>query len=199
LGPSGSGKSTLLYCLSGILTPDSGLIQFRDNPVNAAPDRERTRLRRESFGFVLQFGRLIADLTVAENVSLPLRLLGTRRREAERAAEEALGHVGLAAKAQCRTGTLSGGEQQRAAVVRALIHKPLVVFADEPTGSLDSSNGALIMQTLFDAACAGGSAVIVVTHNESLAAQCDRRMYLLDGRVNFTESRSIDATSLDRL
>lgn len=183
LGPSGSGKSTLLYCLAGILVPSSGTIGFDGAPLSTLDDRGRTLVRRQSFGFVLQFGRLMADLTVSENVSFPLRLLGVRRREAEARAAEALESVGLPGRGSQRTATLSGGEQQRAAVARALVHDPAVLFADEPTGALDSTNGTRVMDVLLEAARARGTAVLLVTHDESVAARADRQVRLGDGRV----------------
>ena len=181
LGPSGSGKSTLLYCLAGILVPSSGAVTFNGEVLSDQDDRARTLLRRRSFGFVLQFGRLMADLTVIENVSFPLRLLGERRSAAERTASVALEAVGLEGKGDQRAATLSGGEQQRAAVARALVHDPSVIFADEPTGALDSANGALVMDVLLGMAEERGSAVVLVTHDESVASRADRQVHLVDG------------------
>lgn len=183
LGPSGSGKSTLLYCLAGILVPTEGRVTFDGRALSEVGDKQRTLIRRRSFGFVLQFGRLMADLTAAENVSFPLRLLGTRRGPAEEAARAALETVGLGDKADRRAATLSGGEQQRAAVARALIHEPSVVFADEPTGALDSSNGAVVMDALLAMARVRGASVVLVTHDEAVAAAADRQVRLGDGRL----------------
>lgn len=181
LGPSGSGKSTLLYCLAGVLVPSAGSVLVGDLDLVTADDDTRTRARRETFGFVLQFGRLVGELTAVENASIPLRLLGRRRREAEAAAREALAAVGVADLAGRRASTLSGGEQQRVAVARALIHDPAVVFADEPTGALDSANGELVMGCLVDMARERGSAVVLVTHDESIAAQAHREIRMRDG------------------
>lgn len=183
LGPSGSGKSTLLHCLAGILVPTSGRVLLGDQPLSELDEKGRTHVRRQSFGFVLQFGRLMADLTAVENVSFPLRLLGTRRRPAEEAALDALEAVGLRDKAHRRAASFSGGEQQRAAVARALIHDPAVIFADEPTGALDSSNGAVVIEALLTMARTRGSAVVLVTHDESVAAAADREVRLVDGRL----------------
>lgn len=183
LGPSGSGKSTLLYCLAGVLGPDSGSIVVDGVDLVGADDDARTRLRREAFGFVLQFGRLVGELTAVENAAFPLRLLGRRRGEAEKAALAVLDQVGVAHLARHRAATLSGGEQQRVAVARALVHEPRVVFADEPTGALDTSNGRLVMDCLISSARTAGSAVVLVTHDETVAARADRQVRLVDGRV----------------
>lgn len=186
LGPSGSGKSTLLYCLAGVLVPSKGSVLVGAVDLATLPESERTRLRRQHFGFVLQFGRLVADLTVLENVSLPLRLNGAPRKVAEKQARESLAQVGLSAHADRRSASLSGGEQQRAAVARALIHEPAVVFADEPTGALDSTNGAVVLDLLLSIARDRGSAVVMVTHDEPLATQADRCVRLRDGRIDAT-------------
>ncbi|WP_370289358.1 ABC transporter ATP-binding protein [Nocardioides sp.] len=183
VGPSGSGKSTLLYCLAGILVPAHGSVVFDGQVLGELDEKERTLLRRRSFGFVLQFGRLMADLTATENVSFPLRLLGVKRAAAEAAAREALDAVGLADRGERRAATLSGGEQQRAAVARALIHEPAVVFADEPTGALDTANGAVVMDALLSTARQRGAAVVLVTHDPAIAAGADRRIHLRDGRI----------------
>lgn len=184
LGASGSGKSTLLYCLAGILQPAGGTVSFDGCLLSDQDDRARTMVRRRSFGFVLQFGRLIGDLTAVENVSFPLRLLGERRRAAERVAREALEAVGLGDQADQRTATLSGGEQQRAAVARAVVHDPAVIFADEPTGALDSTNGALVMQALVGMARNRGTALVLVTHDQTVAADADRQVHLRDGSLS---------------
>lgn len=183
LGPSGSGKSTFLYCLAGVLVPTGGRVCYDGLDIAGGSDRERTAIRREHFGFVLQFGRLVADLTAVENASFPLRLLGVPRAEAEQRGLAALAVVGLDSKATRRAASLSGGEQQRVAVARALVHGPGVVFADEPTGALDSTNGALVMDCLTSAARDLGAAVVLVTHDESVAQQADRRVYLSDGHL----------------
>ena len=183
VGASGSGKSTLLYCLAGVLVPEHGTVRLAGQDVSSMSDRDRTRFRAAHCGFVLQFGRLVGDLTAAENVSMPLRLLGVSRRAAERAAIDALGEVGIADLATRRAATLSGGEQQRAAVARALIHEPAVVFADEPTGALDSHNSRLVMSCLFETAHAKGSAVLLVSHDDAVADAADRSVGFADGRA----------------
>jgi putative ABC transport system ATP-binding protein len=180
-GPSGSGKSTLLHCLSGILAPDSGRIGFDGHDLAALGDRERSALRRGAFGFVFQFGQLVPELTCVENVALPLRLDGVRRTHAEQRAAELLDRLEVADVAGKRPGQVSGGQGQRVAVARALITGPRVVFADEPTGALDSRNSAQVMRLLVAAAKERGSAVVLVTHEAHIAACADREVAFHDG------------------
>lgn len=184
VGPSGSGKSTLLYCLAGVHKAASGAIVFAGRDVAGMDESALTDLRRRSFGFVLQFGRLVGDLTAVENVSLPLRLNGIGRRAAEQRAAGLLAEVGLAQSAHRSASTLSGGEQQRAAVARALIHDPAVVFADEPTGALDSTNGAVVLEMLTAAARDRNAALVLVTHDERIADRADRVVSMADGRLS---------------
>ncbi|MFJ8208462.1 ABC transporter ATP-binding protein [Streptomyces sp. NPDC096033] len=182
MGPSGSGKSTLLHCLAGIVPPDSGTVTYDGRDLTAMGDAERSALRRTEFGFVFQFGQLVPELTCVENVALPLRLAGVRRKEAEATAlgwMERLQVEGTAAK---RPGEVSGGQGQRVAVARALVTRPRVVFADEPTGALDSLNGELVMQLLTEAARSAGAAVVLVTHETRVAAYSDREIVVRDGR-----------------
>lgn len=183
MGPSGSGKSTLLHCLAGILRPDSGRVTYAGRDVTAMSNAERTALRRSEFGFVFQFGQLVPELTCAENVALPLRLSGVSRRDALRAAHEWLTRLEVADVADKRPGQTSGGQGQRAAVARALVTRPRVVFADEPTGALDSLNGERVMQLLMAAARDTGAAVVLVTHEARVAAYSDREAVVRDGRV----------------
>jgi putative ABC transport system ATP-binding protein len=183
MGPSGSGKSTLLHCLAGILTPDAGEVWFDGRRLDRLSDRARTELRRRRFGFVFQFGQLVPELPAIENVALPLLLEGRSRGEALAAASpwfERLRLDGLEAR---RPGQLSGGEAQRVALARALVGGPDVVFADEPTGSLDSLAGELVMDLLVDSARAQGTTVLVVTHEARVAAYADREVVVRDGRV----------------
>lgn len=180
LGASGSGKSTLLHCLAGILRPDSGQVRYRGSRLDDAPDDVRTRLRRDDFGFVFQFGSLVPELTALENVALPLRLGGQRRRAAETRAADWLG---VADVAQQRAGEMSGGQGQRVAVARALVTGPRVVFADEPTGALDSLNGELVMDLMLGAADRHGASVVLVTHEARIAAYAHREVVLRDGRL----------------
>ncbi len=183
MGPSGSGKSTLLHCLAGILRPDSGTVAFDGRDITAMSDAERSALRRSEFGFVFQFGQLVPELTCEENVALPLRLAGVARRDANRTAREWLDRLEVPDIAGKRPGQVSGGQGQRAAVARALITRPRVVFADEPTGALDSLNGERVMQLLVAAARDTGAAVVLVTHEARVAAYSDREAVVRDGRV----------------
>lgn len=182
MGPSGSGKSTLLHCLAGIVTPDSGTVTYAGRRLSAMKDAERSALRRGEFGFVFQFGRLVPELTCVENVALPLRLTGVKRKEAERAAlywMERLQVDGLGGK---HPGEVSGGQGQRVAIARALVTSPRVIFADEPTGALDSLNGELVMQLLTESARSSDTAVVLVTHEARVAAYSDREIVVRDGR-----------------
>jgi putative ABC transport system ATP-binding protein len=183
LGPSGSGKSTLLLCLAGILLPDEGEIRYRGGSLAALSDAARTRLRRDEFGFVFQFGQLVPELTAIDNVSLPLRLAGSRRGDAIARAEEMLTTLGVDDVAEKRAGEMSGGQAQRVAVARALVTGPRVIFADEPTGSLDSTNGELVMELLVSAARKQGTSVVLVTHEPQVAAYADREIVVRDGRI----------------
>lgn len=182
MGPSGSGKSTLLHCLAGILLPDSGSVQYRDVELSSLPDGERSEIRRSDFGFVFQFGQLVPELTCLENVALPLRLGGMRRKRAERAAAEWLDRLEVGNVAKQRPGETSGGQGQRVAVARALVAGPKVIFADEPTGALDSLNGERVMHLLTSAARDTGAAVVLVTHEARVAAYSDREVVVRDGR-----------------
>ena len=183
MGPSGSGKSTLLHCLAGIFPPDSGEIWFDGRRLDTLSDGQRTRLRRTDFGFVFQFGQLVPELTAADNIALPLLLGGTRRKAAYEVAGSWLGRLGLATLGGRRTGELSGGEAQRVAIARALAGQPKVLFADEPTGSLDSLTGEKVMDLLVDLVREEGTTVVLVTHDARVAAYADREAIVRDGRV----------------
>jgi putative ABC transport system ATP-binding protein len=186
LGPSGSGKSTLLHCLAGILRPDAGSVLYRGRRLDSASDAARSRIRRDDFGFVFQFGQLVPELTAAENVALPLRLSGVPAHEAHDRAAQWLQRVDVAELATRRPGELSGGQQQRVAVARALVAGPRVVFADEPTGALDSFNGEVVMDLLTATARQLGAAVVLVTHDHRIAAYSDREVEVRDGRTTTT-------------
>jgi putative ABC transport system ATP-binding protein len=183
MGPSGSGKSTLLHCLAGIVPPDSGRVTFDGRDMTALSDVERSALRRSSLGFVFQFGQLVPELTCLENVALPLRLSGVRRREAERRAGTWLAQLEVDDVAGKLPGTVSGGQGQRVAVARALVTGPRVIFADEPTGALDSLNGEKVLVLLTRAARDSGAAVVLVTHEARVAAYADREVVVRDGTV----------------
>lgn len=182
LGASGSGKSSLLHCLSGILAPTAGEVWFDGERVDALGDDGWSRLRRERLGFVLQLGQLVPELSLRENVALPLRLLGTGRLEASRHGEEWLDRLGIGELAGMRPGEVSGGEMQRAAVARALVHGPSVLLADEPTGALDSANGRLVLDLMVSHAREAGAAVVMATHDPATAAVADRVVRMVDGR-----------------
>ncbi|MFE5805143.1 ABC transporter ATP-binding protein [Streptomyces sp. NPDC056491] len=182
MGPSGSGKSTLLHCLAGIVTPDSGSITYAGRELTAMNDAERSELRRTEFGFVFQFGQLVPELTCVENVALPLRLAGVKRKEAERSALDWMERLQVEDLGAKRPGEISGGQGQRVAVARALVTRPRVIFADEPTGALDSLNGELVMQLLTEAARSASSALVLVTHEARVAAYSDREIVVRDGK-----------------
>jgi putative ABC transport system ATP-binding protein len=183
MGPSGSGKSTLLHCLAGIFPPDSGEVWFDGQRLDEMNDAQRTRLRRTAFGFVFQFGQLVPELTVADNVAIPLLLGRTSRRPAYAQAASWLDRVGLTGLGDRRTGELSGGQAQRVALARALVSQPQVLFADEPTGSLDSVTGDKVMDLLVSAARQEHTAVLLVTHDARIAQYADRIVTVHDGRV----------------
>ncbi|MCB5911905.1 ABC transporter ATP-binding protein [Streptomyces pinistramenti] len=183
LGPSGSGKSTLLHVLAGIVRPDSGTVRYGDRELTGMNDTERSALRRTDFGFVFQFGQLVPELTCVENVALPLRLNGVRRKEAERQARDWLERLEVEDIRGQRPGEVSGGQGQRVAVARALATRPRVLFADEPTGALDSLNGERVMTLLTDAARDTSAAVVLVTHEARVAAYSDREIVVRDGKV----------------
>ncbi|WP_405489389.1 ABC transporter ATP-binding protein [Streptomyces sp. NBC_00096] len=182
MGPSGSGKSTLLHCLAGIVTPDSGTITYAGRELSAMNDAERSALRRGEFGFVFQFGQLVPELTCVENVALPLRLTGVKRKEAERTALAWMERLQVDDLRGKRPGEVSGGQGQRVAIARSLVTSPRLIFADEPTGALDSLNGELVMQLLTEAARSTNAAVVLVTHETRVAAYSDREIVVRDGK-----------------
>jgi putative ABC transport system ATP-binding protein len=183
MGPSGSGKSTLLHCLAGIYTPDAGQVIFDGRRIDTLSDAERTVVRRTRFGFVFQFGQLVPELTTADNVALPLLLSGAKRKEAYQKAASWLDRLGLADLGARRTGELSGGQAQRVAIARALAPRPRVVFADEPTGSLDSLTGERVMDLLIETARQEDATVVIVTHDARVAAYAERMVMVRDGKV----------------
>jgi putative ABC transport system ATP-binding protein len=181
MGPSGSGKSTLMHLLAGLDTPDSGSVHVAGEDITRMSDRQLTRLRRRHIGFVFQSFNLLPTLTAEENVVLPLVIAG---RKPEAAAVDALlERMGLLERRDHRPRELSGGQQQRVAVARALIGRPTVLFADEPTGNLDSRAGAEVLQLLREAVDRDGQTTIMVTHDARAAAIADRVLSLADGRV----------------
>jgi len=183
MGPSGSGKSTLLHCLAGIFTPDKGEVWFDGQRLDALSDTRRTELRRTAFGFVFQFGQLVPELTVADNIALPLLLNRTSRKAAYTAAAGWLSRLGLDGLGARRTGELSGGQAQRVALARSLVAQPKVLFADEPTGSLDTLTGEMVMDMLVATAREERTTVVLVTHDARVAAYADREVVVRDGKV----------------
>ncbi|MDT8912390.1 ABC transporter ATP-binding protein [Amycolatopsis sp. PS_44_ISF1] len=183
MGSSGSGKSTLLHCLAGIVRPDAGTITYSGTDLAGLDDRRRSALRRTEFGFVFQFGQLVPELSCLENVALPLRLTGSKRKQAEAEATAWLARLEVDGLARRRPGDVSGGQAQRVAVARALVTRPKVVFADEPTGALDSLNGEKVMRLLTTAARETHAAVVLVTHEPRVAAYSDREIVVRDGRT----------------
>jgi putative ABC transport system ATP-binding protein len=184
MGPSGSGKSTLLHCLAGILVPDQGEVSYGGRRLDALGDDQRSELRRDRFGFVFQSGQLVPELTAEENVALPLLLSGTRRGPALTAARKWFAALGLDGLESRRSGELSGGQAQRVALARGLVTDPEVLFADEPTGSLDSVSGELVMDLLTAAVGEHGTTVVLVTHDARVAAYADREVVVRDGKVS---------------
>ncbi|MEW2501730.1 ABC transporter ATP-binding protein [Amycolatopsis sp. CA-161197] len=183
VGPSGSGKTSLLHVLAGILRADGGEIHLMGRRIDNLNEKKRSELRRTEFGFVFQSGMLVSELTAEENVALPSLLAGKARRESIAAGREWLARLGLAGKEQRRPGELSGGEAQRVAIARALTHRPKVIFADEPTGALDTRTGRETMQALLGAAQESGAAVIVVTHDRELAESMPKTVAIRDGLI----------------
>jgi putative ABC transport system ATP-binding protein len=182
-GPSGSGKSTLLLCLAAILRPDAGRISFGGQRLDALSERDRTLLRRREFGIVLQFGHLVPELTAVQNVALPLLLERHSKSSAYTTATAWLDRLGAGSVAHARPGEMSGGEAQRVAIARALVTGPRVIFADEPTGALDTVGGEHVLDALLSAARASYATVVLVTHDNRVAANADREIALRDGAV----------------
>lgn len=184
MGPSGSGKSSLLHCLCGVLAPERGEVSFDGEPLSGLRESRRSEMRLRRMGVVFQFGDLVPELTLLENVMMPLLLTGHRRAAAARASHEVLGELGVDDVADRRAGAVSGGQAQRAAVARAIVHNPPVIFADEPTGSLDTVNSEAVLDALVGLADARGSAVIVITHDHQVASHFDRVVTMRDGRIS---------------
>lgn len=187
MGPSGSGKTTLMHLLSGILTPDAGEVRFRTGAgiltVSGMSSEKRAQLRRQRIGFVFQEGLLLPELTAQENVAMPLMLNGAGRHQAQQRADEWLGSLGLTGMEQRRPGELSGGQQQRVAIARAQVTAPEIVFADEPTGALDSGTSGQVLDALLDSTVSRGAPLVIVTHDPEVAARCSRLIRLEDGRI----------------
>jgi putative ABC transport system ATP-binding protein len=182
-GTSGSGKSTLLHCLAGIVGPDAGSVSYGGERLDRLPEKRLSELRRTEFGVVFQFGQLIPELTAVDNVALPLLLAGVSRADAHARAGEWLERFEVRAQAGLRPGEMSGGQTQRTALARALVTGPKVVFADEPTGALDSLASEQVMTALAHTARESGTAVLLITHDAQVAAYADREVRMADGAV----------------
>lgn len=187
MGPSGSGKTTLLHCLAGLTPPDSGTVLLRaggpELDVTAMDEAGRTRLRREAFGFVFQQGLLLPELTAEENIAIAAMMNGVPRADATQRAREWMHRLGLAGHEAKRIGQLSGGQAQRVAIARSQIAEPVVTFADEPTGALDSQTSREVLGVLLGTTVGRGKTLILVTHDKSVAAACSRVVHLADGRI----------------
>ena len=187
-GPSGSGKSTLLHVMAGVLVPDAGRVDYHGadttQDIAALDKAARSRLRLKEFGFIFQFGQLLPDLSALDNVTIPLLLAGTPRRRALAQARETLGELGLSEHLDKRPTQLSGGQAQRAAVARALVTNPHLLFADEPTGSLDSLAAERTMEVLLNSVRSRGAALVIITHDARVAAYADREVTVRDGRIS---------------
>jgi putative ABC transport system ATP-binding protein len=182
-GPSGSGKSTLLLCMAGVLRPEAGEIWYDGRKLHELSESERTRLRRREFGLVLQFGQLVPELTAVQNVALPLLLEKHDRAAATTLATGWLERLGALDVAGALPGAMSGGEAQRVAIARALVTGPRVIFADEPTGALDTVSGEQVLSALLTTARESGATVVLVTHDNRVAASADREVVIRDGSV----------------
>ena len=186
-GPSGSGKSTLLHVMAGVLVPDAGRVDYHGGDVSqditALDEAARSRLRLKEFGFIFQFGQLLPDLSALDNVTIPLLLAGTARRRALAQARETLGELGLSEHLDKRPTQLSGGQAQRTAVARALVTNPRLLFADEPTGSLDSLAAERTMEVLLDSVRSRSAGLVIITHDARVAAYADREVTVRDGRI----------------
>jgi putative ABC transport system ATP-binding protein len=181
MGPSGSGKSTLMHILAGLDTPTSGTVTIAGTEITHLDDAHLTRLRRDHIGFVFQFFNLLPMLTAEENVLLPLSI--ANERPDREWLDELLAKTGIGARRTHRPSELSGGEQQRVAIARALITRPTILFADEPTGNLDSKTGAEILNVLQDSSRTYGQTIVMVTHDARVAAIADRILFIADGRI----------------
>jgi len=183
VGPSGAGKTTLLQIMGTLDRPTSGSVRYNGTDVVNLPPSKLARFRNTSIGFVFQFHQLLPEFSMLENVAMPALIGGKRRKEAFDRAKKLLDYLGLTDRATHRPAQLSGGEQQRAAVARALVNSPEVVLADEPSGSLDSHNRAELHRLFFDLRRDMGQTFVIVTHDESLAADCDRIVHMADGLI----------------
>ena len=186
-GPSGSGKTTLLNCLSSLDTASSGEVYFEQKNISNISDNERTKLRGETMGFIFQQYQLIPVLTAVENVELPLLLLNFPPDEARKKSLESLSMLGLSNRSNHKPSELSGGQQQRVAIARAIVHNPKILFADEPTGKLDSDTSDSVVQALEELNKIHGITIVIVTHDTSVSKRCNRILEINDGILSETE------------
>ncbi len=183
MGPSGSGKTTLLNCLGGVDRPDNGSIQLMGQKIEHLSSDELAGVRRARIGTIFQFFHLLPTLTAFENVELPLQLLGVAAADRHKRVSALLDRVGISNREQALPAQMSGGEMQRVAIARALVHRPNLVLADEPTGNLDSRNGAIVLDLLRELSDETGTAIVLVTHSQEAAAICHRALHLRDGLI----------------
>lgn len=188
-GPSGAGKSTLLHLLGALDFPDTGQVRLMDNELFRLSRKKQAAFRNKHMGFVFQFHHLLPEFTALENVSMPLWIADTPKKEAQAAAEAILNTVGLAHRLHHKPGELSGGEQQRVAIARAIVHRPAVIFADEPTGNLDTANAHAVHELFLQLRKEYNQTFVIVTHNEQLAAMADRTLLMRDGQIE-SDSRN---------
>ena len=183
VGPSGAGKSTLLHLVGGLDKPDSGTVRLDGQEFLKLPSRKQAKFRNKHIGFVFQFHHLLPEFSAVENVSIPLWIAGTGKREAHERASELLALVGLAGRVDHKPSELSGGEQQRVAIARALVNQPSVIMADEPTGNLDTANARAVHELFLQLREKLNQTFVIVTHNEALSALTDRTLTMRDGRI----------------
>lgn len=198
VGKSGSGKSTLMHLMALLDRPSQGVVALNGRPVSELKNKEIHKVRNESFGFVFQQFFLNANQTVLENVVLPLKIAGVSKKERNQRGMAALERLEMADKAKNKATDLSGGQKQRACIARALVTNPSVIFADEPTGNLDSNTSEVVEDILFGLQRDGDITLVIVTHDDDLAAKCDRRIYLKDGEILSEEGNQPDATTREQ-
>lgn len=197
VGPSGAGKTTLLQVMGTLLRPDEGRVIINDTDISTLRQKQLALFRGQHLGFVFQFHQLLPEFTAEENIMIPALIQGVSRSEARKQADDLLQFMGLAQRAHHKPAELSGGEAQRVAVARALINHPSVILADEPSGSLDSQNKEELHQLFFRLRDEMGQTFVIVTHDDTLAAQCDRTIHIVDGRIKMPETQDEQPSSIN--